>query len=664
MVLKRLAAPPSYAAPTSSDLSFSAWHMFTDFLFPSEKTDGSNRPLTHPAEQSAHPSKMDDEFSRLAQRPPTHTEKQLLALLGEHLDPAKRDRSSEDLSIWVDGLLAESVVHLAVASGVCGARALLVSPLRDQLVQRQLRLSRRAPFFALPEGVKSAAARQAVTAWATPDELDVALVSRVFGAEGPDVIFVEDAHAVSPQSSAYRPSFDKLRAILQRYPKSLLVCTSSSSESLLRSDAARRLARPHLSATTPLHESALLSDTRVQFRVLAQEALTQGGSGGFNATLAQMMDEMPRPALLLCATVAQADEVYAALLEAQLPVHRFHSAMPESERAQHLVQFALPGRRAVMVATSGFFAGSGFAGEPTGDVPESFGPGYARRDIRSLVHLAAPASLEQFTQELRLLDAGPRPQGRAEGQGETEEPSSETNEEGEAAAALRSSDVPHAVSLLIYHPSQLVLSQALLERKRPGPETLMTLAEELSRRGASWVSEQELTDHGMQSRKLLQTAARFLFDAGLIEQQGDQWRSRVDAQQLLSGAETIAEDLDTLREGDPGRLRAVAQYSETTECRRRVLEGLLGRTGTSSLCGLCDVCLEERVAQSRVETARQSSEVLLPSSEEPQMAGRRRPPARRKRSNEDKAIALVAKELDSSVAPSSNNKTRRHSVSR
>src|SRR5690606_9402140 len=104
---------------------------------------------------------------------------------------------------------------------------------------------------------------------------------------------------------------------------------------------------------------------------------------------------------------AEADAVYGALATEQLPVHRFHAGLSQAERASELLQFSLPGRRALMVAASGFFSNSGLFGESQGDVPENFGPGYTRRDIRSLVHLSAPASVEQYAMELRLLAAGP-----------------------------------------------------------------------------------------------------------------------------------------------------------------------------------------------------------------------------------------------------------------
>ncbi len=590
--------------------------MFTDFLFPSYGSGGSNAPLTQPAENPARPSLIDDEFSRLAQRSPTATEHELLSMVAARLSPdieGSAPHGKGPLSIWADGLLSEALTFLATTAGACGGRVLLVSPYRDLLSQRQLRLSRRAPFFPLRDGAKSAAGRRAETAWATPDELDPAVLARVFGASGPQFIFVEEAQTATPSAHTFRPSFERLRAVLHRYPQASLICSSSLSTTEIRSDVAKRLARPELATGAPLIESALFSEATTELRVLREEDLFEStGGASRNERLAATIAELPRPALVLCATVSQADEVYSTLFDAQLPVHRYHSGLPESERAKHLVQFALPGRRAVMVATSGFLPSSGFSGEPMGDVPDHFGPGYCRRDIRSLVHLAAPASLEQFSLELRMLDAGPRPnshlapsqvsqlndaQSLHELPGQApnsldQEDGPENEESSESSIALGSSG-RSTVALLVYHPAQLVLLEALLQRKRPPSEALIELVEALIARGTQWISESELSAFGLQSRKLLKSCALFLVDAGLIEMRDGDLRTILSAMELRSRANELGAALDRLREGDVQRLREVASYAEAETCRTIVLSMLLGRIDHEdrpSPCGQCDVC--------------------------------------------------------------------------
>ena len=581
-------------------------------------------PLTQLAEKSARPSKIDSEFSRLSQRAPTSTERELLALSAARLAQKSSGAVLDRMSLWVDGLLSESLVYLAAACGAAGGRALLVSPLRDQLGQRQLRLAKRAPFFPLPEGAKSAAARSAETAWATPDELDSALVSRVFGASGPDFIFVEEAHCATPRSSLYRPSFKKLAAILERYPRAALVCSSTTSALQVRREVAERFGRSELAESEPLHESALLVEARARFQVLREEEWSRidtKNSAGTDLTagkirnegLAAMMATMPRPALLLCSTIAQADEVYASLLTAQLPVHRYHSGMAESERAKHLLQFSLPGRRALMVATSGFFPESGFSGDPTGDVPEHFGPGYCRRDIRTLVHLSAPASLEQFVAELGLLMAGPRSNSHLwsagdaareesrfpdESSGAPEEWDEPGEDQTEREDTLGRPGPP--VSLLIYHPTHLALSLAILDRKRPTRDGLIALARKLAERQRDWINEAEWSETLGGSRKLTQAHARFLLDAGLIEMKQGQIRAKVDPKELLSLAEELGADLETMRALDHERARQMASFAETESCRLRWLESLLGRSNPEAAhernaapCGRCDICSEK-----------------------------------------------------------------------
>src|SRR5690606_29464234 len=80
-----------------------------------------------------------------------------------------------------------------------------------------------------------------------------------------------------------------------------------------------------------------------------------------------------------------------------------------SERASELVRFALPGRRAVLVATSAHGPSSGLlGGDFSSDVgdpgfPDDFGLGYGRGDLRSIVHFSLPASLPQLAREWGVL---------------------------------------------------------------------------------------------------------------------------------------------------------------------------------------------------------------------------------------------------------------------
>ena len=535
--------------------------------------------------------------------------------------------------MWVDGLLPEALVHSAVASSLSGARVLFISPLVDQLAQLELKLSRRGPLLALQAGAKSAVARGPITALASPDELALPLISRVFGEGGPDFVFVDEAQAASSLACTYRPSFAKVAAVLKRYPKSGLVCGASTSARGVRQDVARVFACPNLSLPPVLTETAVIESPRLRLEV-KRASTPHDASVSADQTpesqpeFMQMVAGLPRPTLVLCGTVAQADAVYSNFVAEQLPAHRYHSGLSDSERAQQLLQFALPGRRAIMVAVSGFSPGSGFFGAGTGDVPENFGPGYVRRDIRSLVHLSAPASLEQYAMELRLLEAGPKANSQsfeaadpsdAADDSFVEETSEKRDDHHEALDDSRGAGLD-LVALLVYHPAHLQLTQSLLDRKRPTREAMMRLAERLAQAGAEWIEERDLAENGLQSRKLIQACTGFLIDAGVVARQGTRLRTLGSVQQLQEVASQLASDLERLRDHDTGRLEQVAAYGEGETCRRVLLDLLLGRlehddSQSSEACGRCDVCAGP--THNKIENAK-----AVPFASEPAVGSR------------------------------------------
>jgi len=601
--------------------------MFTVFLFPSRGRFGTTRELTSLADKVLGTPQITGEFARLVQRAPTALESHLLDYL--RAMPALTERKSSEPSVqsalWIDGLLADALVPLAVAAAAAGARTLIVSPLRDHLQLCQVKLQRRGPLSPLVEAVRSASERRAIAAWATPDELDTALVSRVFGSQGPDFIFVEEIAAASSLHSTYRPSFKKLAVILKRFPASVLLGSAHASPVDLRRDVARRLERPALAADTQLWvERAVLSSPSLKLRVARlPDENSDDLRPDVQPSVSRAIAELPRPALVLCATNAQADAVHQSLVAHQLPVHRYHSGLSDAERARELLQFALPGRRAVMVAVSGLVPGSGLAGDRTSDLPENFGPGYCRRDLRSLIHLTAPTSLQQYASELKLLESGPRPapsipssdnanssdrahdeadgpdlEFTGEGDGDLDEDEPEHAEQD--GLARRAAHVPaerSSVALLFYHPNQLGLGQELLERKRTRGDEVLAVVDALIKNGPRPCAEQQLGGDGLKSHRQVQNVIKFLVDAGLVVRQPSgpgpgPHIAITTPSEFLEGAHFLSADLEQLRLLDPERLEQVALYAESSSsCRQALLDHLLGRGQPSTgNCGVCDVC--------------------------------------------------------------------------
>ncbi len=533
------------------------------------------------------------EFDRLAQRLPTAAESEAAQKL------------SGGCSVWAAGLRPEAACHLALS--LCQANGwsvLFLSPERDLLEHRQLRLRTRSPCQMLEKVTVRGEGGQAY--FATPDRLDPAKLARAFGAAGPDLVVLENAHVTSETCYAYRPSQKALKTLLAAFKTSRILASAPARGQAQMAEIGKLLG---LSAFTQkrLREQAYVEETLLPpdfaLRIEAEES----------SVLAQIVGPLPRPALVFCSTPAQADTVYARLVAEQVPVHRYHAGLPESERARELLHFTLPGRRAVMVAVSGFGPASGFAGEPTKGLSEGFGPGYAREDLRAIVHLCAPCSVDQYVQELSLLSRKP----------------------GESAVAL-----------MVYDPAHLALNLALLERKRPTKELLDAVVAVLLRHpvGAE-IALSELIEAAGGSQKSVEAVLRFLADTQVVSLSRDTVRTTASMTELTSAFTDLGLAFESLHRLDPSRAQEVAALSESDGCRAITLARLLGRQGLggqglgrrgpgskidSAACGMCDVCDPEakrsyHATRSRLVDPRDPDSGLVQGTE---ITRRRRSPAR------------------------------------
>lgn len=475
------------------------------------------------------------------------------------------------------------MAHIALGCAVgAGKKVLFVSPSRDLLEHRQLRLAPRSTCFFISEAMKRTPGVSGFTVWASPDTLDPARLARVFGAEGPDFIFVEEVASASSQSGTYRPSWSRLNELLKRWKDVPLICAAQGATPSLRKSVGAAL------GTKSFDRSKLPQRAKKGLRtVLLSESFTKTAPEGADAlgtrllvkqdenlNAAEIIAPLPRPALVLCSTPAQADQVFAELEEKQVPVHRFHSALSASERARELVHFALPGRRAVMVAVSGFGPNCGFAGTKSNELPDAFGRGYAREDLRSVIHLCAPCSLAQYAQELTLL--------------------SPVTALGDGGRSPRQN-----VAVMLFSAQHLMLNLALLERLRPAPETLGMLVNQfMGQSSDSWLEEIRLADSIGGSVRDTNNALLFLEDAGAIERSAGRARVLMAGAELKALTESLGQALLELSAGDERRLQEVEDYAVSTECRTATLTKLLGRQTDETNCGACDVCLPNAEADS------------------------------------------------------------------
>jgi ATP-dependent DNA helicase RecQ len=238
------------------------------------------------------------------------------------------------------------------------------------------------------------------------------------------------------------------------------------------------------------------------------------------------------------------DEVEGALKRAGIPAARYHGKMRAADRTAAQRRFMKPSRRLIMVATS------------------AFGMGIDKPNIRYILHYQAPGSLEQYVQEV----------GRA-------------GRDGHPAHCI-----------LLFDAADMEIQERLQALSRPEVWHLERLEAALT----AWASEQRAPtadalaySAGVPAR-ISDVLLSDLEEAGLIERdQAGGIAIGVPPESFAAGVRDLVAKLKTFRFESERRLRLVADYAQSTECRSVFLQRYFGEDHPPR-CGICDRCRADR----------------------------------------------------------------------
>jgi ATP-dependent DNA helicase RecQ len=214
--------------------------------------------------------------------------------------------------------------------------------------------------------------------------------------------------------------------------------------------------------------------------------------------------------------------------------------MGAADRAAAQRQFMQRNRRLIMVATS------------------AFGMGIDKPNIRYIVHHQTPGSLEQYVQEI----------GRA-------------GRDGHPAHCI-----------LLFDPADLDIQERLQTLSRPTVRHLERLESALT----AWASEDRaptaatLAYSAGVPLRICEVLLLDLEQAGLIERDPqDRIVIAVHLEAFAAGARDLVVKLKTFRYEGERRLRTVADYAQSKECRSVYLRRYFGEEHPPR-CGTCDRC--------------------------------------------------------------------------
>lgn len=330
------------------------------------------------------------------------------------------------------------------------------------------------------------------------------------------LVVVDEAHCISRWGHDFRPAYLDIGAALDALGRPPVLALTATATDDVVDDIRQQLgARDMRVVNTGIYRPNLQLGVRQVTNTdeRAGEALrlvrATAGSG-----------------IIYAATVKAAEDMLAALEEAGESVALYHGKLNAIERQQNQEMF-MSGARRVMVATN------------------AFGMGIDKPDIRFVIHLQVPASLEAYYQEA----------GRA-------------GRDGEAAHC----------TLLYFHDDKRV-QQFFLARNYPDAALLRAAYE------AATSVERPRDKRSLVALKLLKEGGWLRQDRKL------QYRLAGEAPRPVD-LERLAERYREKQEHDREALAQMVSYAQSGYCRWKLLLDYFGDEGAGvERCGTCDNCL-------------------------------------------------------------------------
>ncbi|HSP65011.1 MAG TPA: ATP-dependent DNA helicase RecQ [Candidatus Deferrimicrobium sp.] len=433
--------------------------------------------------------------------------------------------SGKSIGYWVPGI-------------VSGGLTLVVSPLialmNDQVARlRSLGIAAAALHSQVERETQDAALAEARAGtlrflYVTPERFGVAAFTAALPGLRVSRLAIDEAHCISSWGHDFRPDYRRLREAAVLCGRPPIGAFTATATPRVRGDIVESLGmrQPEVRVTGFVRPELRLCVVRCR------------GQQQKRAALLAALRAMPGRGIVYCGRVRATEEIAELLRDNGIRAAAYHGDLDGTARARAHTGF-IDGRVDVVVATS------------------AFGMGIDLPDIRSVVHLDFPGSIEQYYQEA----------GRAGRDGQ------------------------RADCTLLYSPADRDLQACFIEQAYPERDTVRDVYREVLRAGRWDLDDWEERLPGRE-RHVVRASLDLLRRAGALLEGG--------AVSRLRAAPTDFDAQTVLREHAYARLHQVMDYARSGGCRHARIADYFGEEGAPRTCQSCDNCLQPPRARASV----------------------------------------------------------------
>lgn len=257
--------------------------------------------------------------------------------------------------------------------------ALVVSPMlslmKDQVMQlRQLGIAARMhnSLQSIPENdavLQELKAGELKLLYMAPESILRPFMLQIFAQYPPSLLAIDEAHCISMWGHDFRPEYRQLSQLRQLFPHTPCFALTATAIPKVRKDICNQL---HI----PEQNQVLESFNRNNLLLVVEPK-----RGSFDRLLQFLSNHSHESGIIYCATRKTVDEISSRLIAAGYKVLPYHAGLSDEQRHQNQESF-INDETPIMVATI------------------AFGMGINKSNIRYIVHLDLPKSLESYYQEI------------------------------------------------------------------------------------------------------------------------------------------------------------------------------------------------------------------------------------------------------------------------